>query len=292
MSLEARPRLHALLTVHNRMRETLSCLERLAAQSDQAGAEVRVVLVDDGSTDGTGAAVRARFPDVQVVEGSGQLYWNGGMRRAFEIAEREAPDFFLLLNDDTHLYPGALGRMLQAHRDLTSAGERRCLVVGSTLDPSTGRQSYGGWRRGPRLNPGAIRMIEPGPVVARCDTMNGNCVLLPRDVFERVGNLDAAFRHSMGDIDYGFRARRAGCALWVAPGFVGECLANTGTGLWAERSLGGREMWRRLLGPKGLAPAEWAVLTSRHFGPFWPAHFAWPYLKAGWRAIKGWFASE
>lgn len=280
-----RPLVQVLLTVHDRRRETLACLERLTAQAREAAAEVRVVLVDDGSRDGTGQAVRAAFPEVRVVEGSGQLYWNGGMRRAFEVAAQDDPDFFLLLNDDTHLLPGALARLLATHRALTAEGEGACVVVGATVDPETGLQSYGGWRQGPRLNPARLTLVPPAEAPQRCDTMNGNCVLVPRAVAARVGNLDAAFTHRMGDLDYGFRATRAGCRLWIAPGYAGECLANSGRGLWVEAALGARERWRRLLGPKGLPPAEWLVYTSRHCGPLWPAHFAWPYLKNGWQSL-------
>lgn len=281
-----RPRLVALLTVHDRKALTLACLERLTGQAQGCGADVSVVLVDDGSTDGTGAAVREAFPAVQVVEGSGQLYWNGGMRLAFEVAREQDPDLYLLLNDDTHLAPGALARLLATHRALAAARPRPCLVVGSTLDPASGRQSYGGWRKGPRLAPGRFTLLEPGAAPRPCDTMNANCVLVPRAVVARVGTLDAAFTHSMGDLDYGLRAGRAGCELWVAPGFVGECQANTGHAQWARAAMGARERWRRVSGPKGLPPAEWLVFTSRHAGPLWPAWFAWPYLKTGWQALR------
>jgi len=72
----------------------------------------------------------------------------------------------------------------------------------------------------------------------------------------------------------------------VAPGFAGECVGNSGQGLWVEASLGALELWGRLLGPKGLPPREWALFTSRHYGPFWPVYFGWPYLKHGWQALR------
>ncbi len=264
----------------------MRCLERLRAQVHDAGAALTAILVADGSSDGTATAVRAQYPEVRVVEGSGQLYWNGGMRLAIEVARREDPDYYLLLNDDTHLLAGALAGLLTAHRLLAAAGQAPCLVVGSTQDPETGEQSYGGWRRGGWLNPARIQMVAPGPAAQRCDTMNGNCVLVPRDVLQRVGNLDDTFTHRMGDLDYGYRAGQARCSLWVAPGYVGECVANSGKGLWVDPSLPAREQWRRALGPKGLPPREWLVFTYRHFGPVWPAAFAWPYLKIWWLALR------
>jgi GT2 family glycosyltransferase len=207
------------------------------------------------------------------------------MRLAFEVARRDDPDFYLLLNDDTHLEPGALATLLATHRAVARPG-RPCVVVGSTADPATGAHSYGGWRRGGRLSPSRISLVPPGDGPIPCDTMNGNCVLVPRDAAARVGNLDAAFTHRMGDLDYGFRARAAGCALVVAPGFPATCRANPGTGLWVEPTIGARELWRRLMGPKGLPPREWRTFTSRHAGPLWPLHFAWPYLKHGAQALR------
>jgi GT2 family glycosyltransferase len=283
-----RARLHVLMTVHDRKQLTLRCLERLAAQAREVSAEaiVEVVLVDDGSRDGTAAEVRRRFPEVHVIEGSGDLYWNGGMRRALEVAMEDDPDFCLFLNDDTVLREGALRNLLATHARLTGEGRGPCLVVGSAVDPVTGRLCYGGWRWGGALRRGKLRLVEPGPEPRRCDTMHGNCVLVPREVWRRIGNLDPAFRHAMGDLDYGRRAVRAGCSLWVAPGHLAECVDNPGKGLWVERGISGREIWRRLLGPKGLPPSSWLVFTSRHFGPLWPAYFAAPYLKAGWRALR------
>jgi GT2 family glycosyltransferase len=280
------PRVRVLVTVFNRKALTLACLERLEAQARQVAADVRVVLVDDGSRDGTADAVRARFPAVEVVAGSGDLYWNGGMRRALEVARREDPEFYLLLNDDTHLLPGALERLLATHRELEARDEVACIVVGSTRDPATGALTYGGWSRGPWHAPGRLERVPPGDEPRRCDTLNGNVVLVPRDALERVGGLDPVFTHSMGDLDLGLRATRAGCSLWVAPGWVGECVENVGRGMWVDRSLEPRERWKRLLGPKGLPPREWLTFTARHYGPFWPLHFAWPYVKVGWAALR------
>lgn len=281
-----RPLVRVLLTVHDRKAHTLACLARVAAQRGDAGAEVGVVLVDDGCTDGTADEVRARFPDVRVVTGPGTLFWNGGMRRALEVARADDPDFYLLLNDDTHLRPGALRTLLATHAERARTEGRAGVVVGSTVDPGTGRHSYGGWRRGGRLVPIRMTLLAPGEEPLPCDTMHGNCVLVPREVVRSIGGLDAAYTHSMGDLDYGFRVVRAGFGLWLAPGYLAECRANSGEGLFSEAALAPRERWRRLLGPKGLPPGEWLTFTSRHAGPLWPLSFCWPYLKVWLGALR------
>ncbi len=289
MTAPRRQRVRVLVTAFNRRAHTLACLERLAAQAREveAVAEVGAVLVDDGSTDGTGAAVRAAFPAVQVVPGTGHLYWNGGMRRALEVARRDDPDHYLLLNDDTNLLPGALAGLLATQAALAARGEEAVIVVGSTRDPATGAQSYGGWRRGPWLAPASrLVRVPPGDTPRPCDTLNGNVVLVSREAMDRTGGLDPVFTHAMGDLDLGLRASRSGCALFVAPGWTGECVENVGRGMWMDPRLGGGEQWRRLMGPKGLPPREWITFTSRHYGPLWPLHFASPYLRVGWAALR------
>ena len=70
----------ALATCHNRREKTLRALASLREQVLPDGTALQVCLVDDGSTDGTGAAVAEQFPEVKLLQGDGQLFWAGGMR--------------------------------------------------------------------------------------------------------------------------------------------------------------------------------------------------------------------
>ena len=54
-----------------------------------------------------------------------------------------------------------------------------------------------------------------------------NDIRHPNSVASKVGNIDGAFIHSMGDLDYGLRARKLGCSIWTAPSFVGTCSRNS-----------------------------------------------------------------
>src|SRR5580700_8623826 len=96
-----------LMTSFNRREVTLKSVAALFQQRKAEGVQFTVFLVNDGSTDGTDEAVHSRFPDVRVLQGDGTLFWNGGMRMAFETAARESFDAYLFLNDDTFLYSDA-----------------------------------------------------------------------------------------------------------------------------------------------------------------------------------------
>jgi GT2 family glycosyltransferase len=237
-------------------------------------------LTDDGSTDGTSEAVGARFPQVKILTGDGNLYWNGGMRVAFAEAMKGGFDYYLWLNDDTTLHRNALAHLLAAYQSATAFYDKNAIIVGSTCDSGTNEVSYGGWNSVSRVKRSKFKRVLPDVNgLMECDSMNGNCVLIPGCVAERVGNLDPVFTHSMGDIDYGLRARMMGVRNWVAPGFVGVCESNAGKGLWVDKSLSYGERWKKLLGPKGLPLHEWYIFTRRHAGVIWPLVWASPYFK-------------
>jgi len=273
------PRVAALLTCFTRREKTLSALGSIFSQQHAIPRELTVILVDDGSTDGTTEAVASAYPAVHILRGDGSLFWNGGMRVAFAEAMRSDFDYYLWLNDDTSLFPGALDRLLASAHALARQG-KTAIVTGSTCDPIHGGRTYGGIRR--QLTWRGLQLLPVMPLsdsLQPCDTMNGNCTLIPRVIAGIVGNLDAAFRHSIGDFDYGFRARSAGFELYVAPGYVGTCARNSARGTWRDQTAPLAARWRNLVSPKGLPFKEWLIYTRRHCGPLWPLYTLSPYLK-------------
>jgi len=275
----AAARVAVLMTCHNRVARTTQCLEALMAQR-LVGWSVEVCVVDDGSTDGTSAAVARLLPTARVLQGDGSLFWCGGMRLAFGHALRNDYDFYLWLNDDTVLEPDALSRLAHAYHEEAPQGGEAVIVVGSTRDPTTGQFSYGGWRR--RARPiGPVTWQKAAPDMGNriaCDTFNGNCVLVSRAAARLVGNIDPAFRQALGDLDYGLRAAACGCRIIVAPGYFGACPQNDGKGMWTDRTLGLLERWRALIGPKGLPVASWRLFTQRHKGRLWLISWLAPYV--------------
>lgn len=281
-------RIAALLTCYNRCAKTEAALSALrAAAGGVAGtAQLSVIVTDDGSTDGTSEMLRSRFPEVEVLSGDGQLFWAGGMRRAFGRALERGFDHYLWLNDDTNLFPDCFERLLATHDAMVRTTGSAGIVAGSTCDDQ-GRITYGGLRRRKgRLGALKFDRIEPATHPMACDTHNGNCVLVSAQAATALGNLDAAFRHGMADMDYGLRARAAGIPAWVTPGFAGRCHHDHPiAGSFADATLPLARRWKMLTSPKGLPPRSWIVMCRRHAGILWPLHFAWPYVRTVLSAV-------
>ena len=111
-------------------------------------------------------------------------------------------------------------------------------------------------------------------------TMNGNVVLVPRSVREQVGPLDGRFQHNMSDMDYGFRAVKAGFDIVVARQAIGTCRKNIEKGKWSDPTVPLSERIRAVLSFKGLPPRQWLRFTVRHTGWWWPRYFLAPYVRA------------
>ena len=279
--------LAVLLTCFNRREKTLSCLEALRQQVCLDSVVLSIYVVDDGSTDGTTESIQNNFPSVHTIKGDGNLFWNGGMRLAFDAASKQGYDYYLWLNDDTLLYPNAISNLLKTAIKLEERFNSRIIVVGSTQDSATLELTYGGIKKGKWWQPLKFSLLVPGDRPISCETMNGNCVLLPRQVTEVVGNLDPGFDHDLGDYDYGLRARSHQCTLWITPGYVGTCPANPHSSRIDKTLNSTEQVISKLSHPKGLALKdvtlhplmEWKIFSRRHGGFLWPLFWLLPYRR-------------
>lgn len=271
--LSPTPHVVALLTCHNRRQKTEALLQSLQCQQP-FHAKLSIVLVDDGSTDGTADMVKRHFPVVHVVQGSGDLFWCGGMRLAHASATArfaDAIDYLLWLNDDVVLDSDALPRLLQQASQLQQMpGHRWGALVGAVRQPNTQQLSYGGRVRGPWWAPLRFSAILPNsPQLQRCDFINGNVCLLPYAALTQIGGLSAEFTHSMADYDAGLRLQQQGYSLYQAAGSYGSCAGRPVQGSIADRTLPRSTRLAMLQQPNHAAPvAQWQLFLRRHGGPF------------------------
>ena len=250
-------RIAALLTVHNRKVQTLRCLNNIF---NSVGHEIEyhmdVYLTDDGCTDGTADAVRSEFPQVHIVHGDGNLFWNRGMHKAWVEASVREYDYFVWLNDDTYLYDNAILRLLSCSYIFSDSN----IIIGSTCDTKgEGKVTYGGMDENKEQ---LFSNTEP----LECYYMHGNIVLIPNAVFKKVGYNDSYYRHSLGDHDYGLMARKKDIKVILAPGFFGECDIHSSVAKWKDPKLSLRERHHFFYLPTGQNPFEFFHFRRKHYG--------------------------
>lgn len=263
----------------NRRERTLECLTKLYGAALPDGLSLVVHLLDDDSSDGTAAAVEARFPKVCLHRGEGNCFWAGGMRIAYGAALAERHDYYIWLNDDVELFADTLKRAIIALENVSSQLGGEHIVIGALRARERETTTYSGFVRASRIFPWKFRRIDPDPDRPReCETINGNFVLIPGAVAQRLGNINSSYIQMHADLDLGLAARRADVRNWVLPGYAGICDANlSGRKDWKAPGLSFSERLRIMEHPLGY-PLKANIAYSRNFGWWAPIMVAAPYV--------------
>ena len=263
-----------LMACHNRRDTTIACLSSLRKSLAAAGDAVsaNLVVVDDGSTDGTAEAVAKQWPGARAIAANGSLYWAASMALAERTAIRELQDatHLLWLNDDVALDQGAITALLDASRSLAGTD---AIAVGALLGPDA-EISYSGIRLLGGFDPLKFERIVPSGTPQSCDTLNGNVVLVPASAARLLGGVDGDFAHSLADFDYGVRARKAGVEILLTPSTLGSCPRNS-----LSRPNNIRSRWQFVFDRKGDALADRARYLRRHGSPASLVLLAVPLLR-------------
>jgi len=243
-----------ILTCFNRKEKTRECLENLFGQNLPENLELKVFVCDDKSSDGTSEMIATDFPQVAVKIGTGTLFWGGGMRAAWELAsESDDFDFYLWLNDDTVLTHNSIVRLFQEYEQIGQPS----ILTASCKIPQTEIFSYGGLDDdGPILPNGSLQKVK---------YINGNLVLIPKEVVATIGFNSLKYTHYLGDYDYGLRAQEAGYDCYMTSTYLAECDVND-IPYWGDSNLNFKKRWQLAHGTKGLALKEYITFKTYHHG--------------------------
>lgn len=269
-----------LITCYNRKEKTLACLKSLykSIEASNSNSQFNIYLVDDGSSDGTSDAVLSNFPNVEIIQGSGKLFWAGGMRLAWNTALHSNPEYYLLLNDDTFLYENAINCLLKTSLSFFCDTSNHAIFIGSTIDEKAAKITYGGRKLNSRFRPNSY-LINSDTTPLECDIGNANIMLVPRSIVQEIGILSEKYTHSTADFDYTLRAKKARFKVMVVPGILGICEHDHGEG-WLSSKFNLTERIRYLYSPKGLAYKEYLFYIKSHFPIYLPEAFLKLWIKA------------
>lgn len=222
-----------LLTCHNRREKTLECLRALyqsLAYYDRThtnAIDLVIYLTDDGCTDGTSSAIKQEFSGkpIHILQGSGNLYWAGGMRLAWNEAlkRRDEWDFYLLLNDDTTLMQHALSELMSTHEYSIKIYGKDGLYSGVTCSNSDQNTiTYGGnvWtNRFLGLSQRVVNEAKP----RSCDFTNANILLVAKVVVDKIGIFYRGYTHGCADYDYSIQASKKQIPVLLTSRVCGKC---------------------------------------------------------------------
>lgn len=211
-----RPIVYVIIPVFNRIHFTRTCLNQLEKQTYR---KIKVVVVDDGSSDGTSQMIKKEFPKVTLIYGNGSLWWLGAINLALQhiMKKSDETDLVLFLNDDLIFKQSFIEVLVCAHQKNPRA------IIGSveSIQGTNGIIHNGGsvinwwFAKGKHINYGrSLHEFPPGHTV-KVSVQNGRGVLFPMNVFHDIGLLNSRYVH-MGDFEFSVRAEKHGYNLLKA----------------------------------------------------------------------------
>ncbi len=200
-----------IIPVHNRLFFTKSCLNALRNQTIK---DFHIVVIDDGSTDGTAEMIYSEYPDVILLHGSGNLWWTGATNLGVTYALEHGADCVMTLNDDTFPPPDFIENMM-----FCANRQPEALIGALAVDVETGQIVYGGeiinWLSGQSISLKDILKPEEMTGLHEVTHFPGRGLLIPSKVFKRIGLYDQVhFPQYAADYDFTHRAIRAGFKVY------------------------------------------------------------------------------
>ncbi|HSM23746.1 MAG TPA: glycosyltransferase family 2 protein [Anaerolineaceae bacterium] len=200
--------LFIIIPVFNRLNFTLSCLESLKNQSFK---NFKIIVVDDGSTDGTSEILSTNYTEVIVLKGDGNLWWTASVNLGIDYALNHGADWVMTLNNDVIADSDFLLAMYSAAKKNPNA------IIGALeMDKNTGKPIYTGelidWRRA-RFNEvlNTSRQQQNLSGLHAVSHLPGRGLLIPRHVIEKIGMFDSkSLPHYLADYDFTHRAYKYG----------------------------------------------------------------------------------
>ncbi len=239
------PSVAAIIPTFNRQAKLVRFLDLIYQQTCP---NLQIIVVDSGSIDGTPDLVRAKFPQVTLIQVSDREFWAGATNAGVKLALDRQIDFIFTINDDAVIPQDHLQKLV----DL--AQQHQLSIIGNRIDYLTPKNKV--WSLGTYSDWGTDQFLKiayndldlatiPSDILAQelipVDTLPGNGVLIRRSVFEQVGLYNTKFcPHYHADSEFVMRARQiVDIQAWIAPQIVLQNDFSNDQKQMPERNLSG-----------------------------------------------------
>lgn len=205
---------HVVVLNWNRPEDTAACLHSLRP-ARAAGA--RVLVVDNGSTDGSQSRLQRQFPDLEILQTGKNLGYTGGNNAGLSAALASGAEFVCVLNNDTIVADDFLQPLVERSRGASQPVALSPVIryldapgiwfAGGAIDRSTGL--------GRHLQEDELDQHASTPYETQL--LTGCCLFAARSVWENVGLFDDRFFLNFEDTQWSLRALSEGVRLEVVP---------------------------------------------------------------------------
>jgi len=212
-----RPRVAIIIVIWNGKADTVECLESLSLD---AYPNKEIVIVDNGSTDGSVADIRRQFPSATILETGANLGFTGGNNVGIRHAIAHGAEYVYLLNNDTTVEPDALAALVDTAEALPRSGllapiiyeyypPRPIWFAGSKMDLPRGAA----WHDNSHV---------PAPTEPPYEVpwATGCAMLIRSSLMQELGGFDDRYYLSSEDVDLCVRVRQAGRSVVAVPAAI------------------------------------------------------------------------
>jgi methionine biosynthesis protein MetW len=271
LPVQQEPKIAVVILNWNGKDDTVECLQSLTGL-DYANYEV--IVVDNGSADGSVNVIRSRFPTIPIIETKSNLGYAGGNNVGIRRALDAGAEYLLLLNNDTTVDPQLLSALVGAAQTCGDeaifspkiyfhADPRRIWYAGGHWQADRSRFSHVGY--------GKVDVARDFTVLRETDYASGCALFASAKVFAKVGLLDESFFLTFEETDFCYRARREGIRCFVVPAAkvwhrVSRSFGGAGAPLVRYFMTRNRLLWGR----KHLSTVEFVRLCGAMYRELFP----------------------
>lgn len=207
------PSISVIIPLWNGRADIDACLDALLAAADRCAGPVEILVVDNGSTDGSAQTVAEHFPQARLIRNGRNLGFAGGCNVGLRAARGNT---LVLLNQDTEVRPTWLAALAAAVGERNVVGSLALLADGQTIQHAGGVIEWplGIARHLGYGEPLAERWQRPAEV----DFVTAAAMAFPRHLLDEIGYFDERFWPGYyEDADFCYRAREAGYSIRYQP---------------------------------------------------------------------------
>jgi GT2 family glycosyltransferase len=216
--------IYVIIPVYNRIKKTIKCLESIFRQNRE---DIKIIIVDDGSTDKTKQILNKKYSKIIILNGTGSLFWTGsvelGVNYVLNICQKK--DWILLVNNDVEFENNCINKLVifseKYNRKIIASAisvdlkDKDTIVKSGTIVKSW----FFNWNY-QILDKRKISNIKSRKEI-EVNLLTGRCLLHPVEIFKKIGNYSSQnFPHYGGDDEFTARARSAGYRLFILPSAV------------------------------------------------------------------------